>query len=426
MPAELIVQGSRVRVTGFILPEHSQIDTAYLGEKGIVTDTDGVMHTVFLDKYQEEGPLCFLGEELSLVFPTLTLEGGEDKPVYTPITPSYILGKTDLSVFEKLTYFLIHHENPATYKEIEECLGATEYFAQTVVKKLLDQGLIIRSKTHADTFFCNYQLNPSAKTTEPKQTVITEDDKDILLFIQCIEEYYHKKGANHPISKNGKKYITKAVYFLDGMWKKKKIKPELDEFEVKADFYNAFIEYALNNVPKDDLNQLKRITFSGTKRGFKSWLTKPTYRFEPHLVEKKFDNDTFYGVLKKSIPVEIEKSGYWNTYRIFLGSRWKDGGYPLAKQVLYALEMIIIFMMFRKKEINGVNSGHLIAVHGKYLTEYKRAEMSGKLDNLTEFVTKNKLNSNMCNDCTIKRGCTTYKTAAIVVNCSRKKVINGD
>ncbi len=166
--------------------------------------------------------------------------------------------------------------------------------------------------------------------------------------------------------------------------------------------------------------------YSGSKRGFKNWLDKPTYRFEPHLIDKKFDDSTFYGVAKKDIPKDISKSGYWHTYKIFLGSRYKAGGYPIAKQVLYALEMCIIFMLFRKKGVDNVNANHLVAVHQKYLIEYKRAESAGKLDNLQEFVKQNKLKSNICNDCIKKQSCSTFKSNAIVVNCSQKKVKNGE
>jgi hypothetical protein len=307
-------------------------------------------------------------------------------------------------------------------------LGVTMTFAETLVNKLISKGLIIASTTQGNTFFCNYQLRPEdiKKQEDKEKTVITEEDKDILLFIGAVERFYHKNGVNFKISKNGKKHISKAVYFLDGLWKKKKDKPELEQFELKDDLYTTYIEYVFDKVPKGNLNQLKRLKYSGSKRGFQNWLEKPSWQFEPHLIAKTFDDKTFYGVLKENIPKDIAKSGYWSTYRIFLGSRWKTKSYPVAQQVLYALEMIIIYMMFRKKGVGDIDVKHLVAVHTRYVEEYKRAKMANKLDDLGAFVKENKLNSNICNDCIKKRVCSTYKTAAIVVNCSQKKVKNGD
>jgi hypothetical protein len=430
MPAKIPTAGTRVKITGMQFVEEDPSASVYLGEKGIVVESDAYMSQVFLDKYQEDGPLHFLHDEVEIIPPLYMMEeGGELKKVYTPITPQYILGRKDLSVYEKLVYFIIHHENPADYEIICEYASTTMKFAEVIVKKLVGEGLVLPSKTQGNIFFCNYQLRPDdvkKKKEKETKTVITEQDKDILLFIQALERFYHQSGVNYPISKNGKKHITKAVYFLDGMWKKKKEKPELEQFELKDDLYTTYIEYVFDKVHKSDLNQLKRLKYSGSKRGFMNWLEKPTWRFEPYLIDKKFDDNMFYGVNKKDIPKDVEKSGYWSTFRIFLGSRYKSGSYPVAKQVLFALEMCIIFMLFRKQKISGIDSAQLINIHGKYVDEYKRAKAASKLDDLGEFVKENKLNSNVCNDCTKKTTCPTFKSAAIVVNCSQKKVKNGD
>ena len=420
--------GSRVRVLGLTMSgiDDDPMEGRFLGAVGVVQDTDDIMHHVLLDNFLKEGPMVFIDSELEEITWTHIAEGGEVKAVYTPITPEYVLSQPKLSVYHKLCYFCVHFNNPADYEQLCDSLGVTMEFARTLIAGLMEKGLVVESKTQKNLFFASYQIAQQAVPPKEKEeaTTITEKDKDILLFIKALEKHYNLKGANHKISKNGRKYIAKAVFFLDGMWNHKRIKPEMDEFEVKDDFYLTYIEYVFRNTHKDDLNQLKRLSFSGTKKGFKTFLVKPTYRFDPHLVDKKFDEKHFFGVKKDKIPKDITKSGYWNTYKIFLGSKYADGNYPIAKQVLYALEMVIIFMLFRKQTIGKADSTSLINIHSRYVIQYRTAQATNKLDNLKDYVLSNKMKSDVCNDCVIKGKCVTRKTAAIVVSCSQKRMAN--
>jgi hypothetical protein len=379
----------------------------YMGCYGTVMTTDeDIMHSVLLDAYLEHGQMVFLSSELEVIQEEgiIIPKGGEYTNMYQPITPQYILALPKLSVYEKLTYFVIHFENPAAYSHIMEYAGVTLEFAKTIVNKLINENLVVESNTNSKLFFAQYNIMPKKEEKEDEvKTNISQEDKDILLFQGALERYYHSRTVNYKISKNGRKQIAKAVYFLEGQWAKRNEIDSLKEFELRDDLYSAYIEYVFNNVDKGDLNQLKRLAYSGTKRGWISSLAKPSYKFNPRLVDKKFDKDVFFGVNKKDIPKNITKSGYWATYKIFLGSRWQEGTYPVAKNVLYALEMVIIFCLFRKASPDGVQIGQLVNIHGKYLKEYKRAVACRKLDNLADFVTKGEKHSDVCFDC-VKNG----------------------
>lgn len=432
MPVRLISVGDRVMIKGMMLgSDIDPIVSHYLGCYGTVMSTDEeIMHSVLLDQYIDKGAMVFLNSELEVIQTEgiVIPKGGEVSNMYQPITPQYILALPSLSVYEKLCYFIVHFENPADYNIIMEYAGVTKEFAQTVIRKLIAENLVVESNNNTGLFFAQYNIMPTKKKKKEKEekTTISEADKDLLLFQQSLERYYHSRGVNFKVSKNGKKYMAKAVYFLEGQWAKRKEIDILREFEVRDDLYSAFIEYAFNGVAKGDLNQLKRLTYSGTKRGWTVSLSKPTYRFMPELTEKKFDDGFFYGVKKSDIPKDVEKSGYWATYKIFLGSRWQEGTYPVAKNVLYALEMVIIFSLFRKAKPGGAEIGMLINIHGKYLKEYKRAVACRKLDNLADFVTQGEKNSDVCYDCIKNDTCPTYNSSAIVVNCTQKVMANGE
>jgi hypothetical protein len=393
------------------------------------TDED-IMHSVLLDSYIEKGEMVFLSSELEVIQQEgiIIPKGGEVSNMYQPITPQYILALPSLSVYEKLCYFIIHFENPADHAIIMEYAGVTREFAQTVLNKLIAENLVVESNNNTGLFFCQYNIKPKKKEKKEKEekTNISEADKDLLLFQGALERYYHSRGANHKISKNGKKFMAKAVYFLEGQWAKRNELKAFNEYETRDDLYNAYIEYIFKGVDKSDLNQLKRLTYSGSKRGWTTSLSKPTYKFVPELTEKTFDDVHFFGVKKSEIPKDVEKSGYWATYKIFLGSRWQEGTYPVAKNVLYALEMVIIFSLFRKAKPGGMDIGMLINIHGKYLKEYKRAVACRKLDNLADFVTQGEKNSDVCYDCVKNDECPTYNSSAIVVNCTQKVMANGE
>ena len=243
----------------------------------------------------------------------------------------------------------------------------------------------------------------------------------------CLERFYKQNGVGFKISKNGKKHIAKAVYFLEGQWKKKiteKSAPELDQFDLKADMYQAFIEYAFRNVPKSDLNLLKRLHYSGTKKGWKGWLTQPNYQFNPVLLRKETDKLHFMSLVKADIPPakDLAKSGYWYTVKVFLKNRWDNKDYPIAKQVLFALEVCIAFMLFRKVGIEGTDVTKLLAMHHVYAKQYNTAVVTKRLDDLAEFVRSNKMQSTLCHNCLKKDSCAIFKSDAVVVNCTQRMV----
>lgn len=430
MPWPMVNVGDRVKIKGTLLDEEiDPITTQYLGCYGTVMNTDeSFMHSILLDAYIDKGDMVFLTSELEVIRtePIILEEGGVNSNMYQPITPQYILALQTLSVYEKLCYFVIHFENPADFACIMEYAGVTIEFAKTIVAKLMREGLVVEATKGSETFFAEYNIIPKKeKKEEEAKTTTYKEDKDLLLFQKALEKYYYSSAVNHKISKNGMKHIAKAVYFLEGQWAKKKDIRSLREFELKTDLYSAYIEYVFKGVDASDLNQLKRLTYSGTKKGWTLSLMKPAYKFDPMLIVKSFTKDEFFGIKKKEIPKDIVKSGYWSTYKIFLGSRWMEGTYPVSKNVLYALEMVIVYCLFRKAEPENITVGQLINIHTKYLKEYKRAVACRRLDNLADFVTRGAKHSDICFDCAKNDTCPTYNSAAIVVNCTQKVSANG-
>lgn len=430
MAMQTIQIGDRVRVckiTGIGNEPLDELESYfakyYMGKEGVVTEADGVLYHVKLDIDDSPHPVVFMYDEIETIHSPIR-EGGEITRMAF-ITDKYILGRKDLSVYEKLAYFVIKEEDPADTDKLCEYLSGTPQFIRTVCNKLVEHGLITEGKETSGIFHVNFSITPPKKTEKKVEdkTAESQQDKDLLLLMSVLQEFYKQKGANHPISKKGRKQLQKAVYYLEGQWKKRTDQLELQQFELKKDLYQAYIEYTFKDVPKEDMNQLKRLTYAGTKRGWKAWLTKPGYRFTPLLLDKVTNADKFFGVKKSEIPsvAKLPKSGYWYTYKVFLNQRWDSGEYPIAKQVLFALEMCIVFMMFRKVGIEGVELSRLMSQHGKYTREYTNAKACDSLDDLAAYVKENKLASNLCHNCTLKSKCPTYKTSAVVVNCSQRK-----
>jgi len=430
MAMQTIQIGDRVRVckiTGIGNEPLDELESYfakhYMNKLGTVTEADGVLYHVKLDVDDSPHPVVFMYDEIEVIRSPIR-EGG-DKPSMTYITDKYILGRKDLSVYEKLAFFVIREEDPADIDKLCEYLSGTPQFIRTVANKLIEKGLVTEGKGQSGIFHHNFMLTApkkEEKKTEEK-TVESKEDSNLHLLMSVLQEFYKQKGANHKISKNGRKQLEKAIYYLEGQWKKKKDNIELQQFDLKRDLYQAYIEYTFKDVPKEDMNQLKRLSYAGTKRGWKAWLTKPAYRFTPLLLSGVSDANTFIGVIKSEIPspAKLPKSGYWYTYKVFLNNRWDSGEYPIAKQVLFALEMCIVFMLFRKVSIEGIDVSRLVTQHHKYSREYQNAQVSNQLDDLSAYVKDNKLSSNLCHNCTLKEKCPTYKTSAVVVNCSQRK-----
>ncbi len=409
--------GNRVEVLDN-LQLHTEEQKAYshlIGQRGIVTRCDGYYFRVLLDNYIEEEKV-FFENELGL----LKLEGGEDVVMYIPINYKYILNNQELSAFEKLVYFLISEEEPVTMQTVCESIGIHTEFAQTIIAKLLSRSLIT-TKTDNDVirFYPVYHLKQREETLQKEKEAVLLNtlDNDVLLLVSQLEHYYKNRGVAHNLSKNGTKKLGKCVEYLNRIWNTRAEHREFDEFEIKADLYYCYVEFAFKNLIDNELNHLKRLNFAGTKTAWRAYMKRSLGDFTPHLIDKSFSAGKFYGISKDAIPMEPKDSGYNTTLHTFLHPKLKTKSYPVCSEVLYALEAMIIYMMFRKKDITDLKK-----LHTMYLAEYKVAEDRGKLDDLLDFVGKNKKNSNYCHECLKKSACVQASSTAIVNKCSEKEL----
>ncbi|MHA1949332.1 MAG: hypothetical protein ACW99G_04990 [Candidatus Thorarchaeota archaeon] len=414
-----IKAGSRVEVLDN-LDLHAQEKSAfahYIGERGIVISTDGVYYKVLLDNYIQEEEKVFFEDEIGL----FALEGGDNVVMYVPINYKYILNSKELSAFEKLVYFLISEEEPVSRQSICETIGIHAEFANTILAKLLAKSLITQKSAGNDMpmYYPVFHLKQKKEKKEPQTDpkLLQNLDNDVLLMVSQLEHYYKNRGVSHKISKNGTKKLGKCVEYLNRIWKTREEHREFDEFEIKADLYYCFVEFAFKDLVDNELNHLKRLNYAGTKTAWRAYMKRSLGDFSPHLIDKSFSLGKFYGIDKDAIPTEPKDSGYNTTLHTFLIPKWKTKSYPVCPEVLYALEAMIIYSMFRKKDITKLKQ-----MHTKYVTEYKLAEERDKLDNLLDFVGKNKKNSDYCHECAKKVSCVQSNSNAIVNKCSEKVV----
>jgi len=245
--------------------------------------------------------------------------------------------------------------------------------------------------------------------------VLSDKDKDLLLLIKKLEEYYKQRGVSYRISKKGRKWLNHTTTYLNKTWKDKETFDELKEFESKEDLYTSYIEFTFKNLEDSDLKHVKRLVFAATKSAWRAFLKNTYVRFKPKLLEDFTSNEKFIGILKKEIPQNPKAKGYWTTVDTFLINKWKTKNYPVCKQVLYALERVIVAHLFRKQ-----SAKDLIKIHDKYVKEYEVAEARGKLDNLIEYIKENKRRSNICHGCTKIASCKDAKTGALIISCGDK------
>ena len=327
-----------------------------------------------------------------------------------------ILMNPTLTPLEKLVYIIIDQEQPCDFKVMATYTYQSEEQLKMIVKKLMDCGLIVKSTSGANLYYTSFTLLPIPQKKKPtkERVTITERDKNIALFVKKIEEYYKQRGVSYRISRNGRKQIANAVSYLNKVWKKSKGMKEFDGFRDKGELYSNYIEFTFDKIEDDKLQALKRLTFSATKNTWRKYLKNDFVRFKPYLLEDKTTDKTFIGVKRGDIPDLPQSEGYWTTVNTFLIPKWKTKTYPVCKQVLYALERVIVYHLYRKH-----TSAYLIKMHEEYVKEYKAAETRGRLDDLIEYVKENKKRSNFCHGCTKTVECH-VKNPQIIVSCNEK------
>jgi hypothetical protein len=398
----------------------------FIGFSGIILDIDytpnGNVYHVQLDVYntihelEDDDTQAFLGSELEAI------GGGEEEEMSSfDITPKYVLKQKDLSPKEKLAFIVINEEAPCDLETL--CQRADLLFddALNVVDKLIDLGFIVEAVGTRNIFYPTFHLERMGTVKKEKgeneKTVMTDADADLLRLMYEVEEYYKKRGVSHKISKNGKKVLKKTVTYLNNVWKKKEEFDSHGEFQSKGDLYLSYLEYVFQNLDDDDLKQLKRLTFTGNKGAWRKTLNSPhTGQFIPYFFNYQWSETHYYGINKNEIPGydDVNDSMYCTTVEVFLHSKWRTKTYPVCKQVLYALECVIIHHLFRNRDARDLISKHKI-----YVREYKTAEARDKLDNLTDYVKHNKKNSNVCHNCKKRGDCVNDKVT--VISCDERE-----
>lgn len=411
--------GDRVKVTKVMFAEGStcEIDSHYtslLHEKGWVIQADGSTCQVLLDNFTDEGYKVFFEEEL-----TILERKGEPMAasMATGVTVKQVLKNHDMSMLSKLVYVIVHEFAPASYEDICDGANVNLDTAKATIDVLKARGLVTTGVGEANLFWPTYTMSikPPPKKEEKEAKSTTTSNTDVMLFVRQVEKYYKNRGVNYNISNKGKKHIAKAVEYLNKVWKERDDHPEFAEFELLSDLYYCYIEYTFKNLIDNELNHLKRLIFAGTKGGWRAWMKNSVSKFDPYLIHKSFSDSLYYGIPKKEIPENPADSGYHTTISALLLPKLKSGNYPVASSVLYALECYIIYKMFRKQDVS-----EMMKVHRQYLKEYKEAEALDRLDDLHEYVTKNKKKSDLCNDCNKKDECKLISKNHVIEVCSEK------
>lgn len=398
-----------------------------IGCTGIIVDTykEGCVYFVQIDGMEDEeiDTFALLKSELEVVE-----EGGEiDYMANFEFTPEYIMKQTHLTQEEKIIFNAIYWEDPCDIDYLLKTINTLSY--EEMLKslyKLESLGFIIESPRERHVYYTTYKMGTQKQQqkSEKESVIITEPEADLLLLMKTVEEYYKERGVNYKISKNGRKILERVVRFLNNMWKVKDEFDSAEEYKHKAELYTSYIRYVYKNLDDSNLNQLKRMVYTGNKQAWKKSLySTHKGRFIPYFYDYQWSGTHYYGILKKEIPKEPESSMYWTTVDTFLLSRWRTKTYPICRQVLFALETIIIYSMFnRTPEVND-----LIYKHIAYVQEFRQALKKGTEDNLVEFVRgekkvtkKKKEKGDVCIDCKIKDSCKNHNDNVFVVTCGEK------
>ncbi len=426
-------EGDVVRITNvhkdFVLSDEEYENLAALiGGTGVIIDVDWtetfVVYEVRLDIF-ENGKLSengdarfFLDSEIELIE-----KGGEIESMSAfEATPKYILEQSYLSLQDKMVYIAIYEEDPCDIDLLCERVTIPYEDMLETLNKLLGFGFIVESTKERHVYYPTFKMGKTQqkhKTKEKESTTVTGAEADLLLLMKVVENYYKERGVNYKISKKGRKNLKKVVRFVNNTWKKKDEfdqKDEFAQFETKADLYTSYVEYVFQNLDDEDLNQLKRLVYSGNKQAWrKSLYSTHKGKFVPYFYNYQWSSTHYYDIPKQEIPDNPKDSLYWTTVNTFLLSRWRTKSYPVCKQVLFALETIIIYSMFKKVPVS-----ELIHKHVKYVKEYRQAVKRDAEDNLADFLSNDKKSNDVCQDCKKKDTCKNNSPNVLVVNCNEK------
>jgi hypothetical protein len=406
--------GDIVRVSEIVNPK-TPIANDMKGQVGEVERRHGKMlYVKFVNQYRDYPPsrVLFFEKELIKLNPSFVVTKIKDilldqKRILTTKLfaiktvdggcMKHIIENTDLSLSQKLVAIAAEIYNPVTIKQLHKIFVSQkgEVFVKNAIERLEKLKVVYTKKNKV---YPVVTLLPPPKTESEKEEKIeiTESDKDVLLFMQKLQEFYVGKSVEASISKNGKKNIRRAVEWLNAT-----LIREFNSSFSKESAYASYIEYALGHLAGTQLKHLKRLNYAGILAGWVS-RTQGSFRiildkFEPILLNHdKTDKAQFLGINRGAIPKakDIVKSGYYTTAIIFFVSRASYERYPICTEVLYALEMLIAFKIF-----NRVNVDNLLDLHKLYVRQYDKAKKMGKLDNLLEYSKTGKVKSFYCADC---------------------------
>jgi len=334
----------------------------------------------------------------------------------------YILNRSDLLAWDKLTYIIINENQPCDYPTLCGQLNLPIESVERLVEKLISVNLIVESKISKGLFYPAFALTNGGEKKKEKiqheKTTITDKDRDLLLIVKVVEEFYKQRGVTYKLSKKGRKHLTHTVSYLNKVWDSRKDNKEIGDLLSKEELYKSYISFTFKNLDDTELKHVKKLKYAANKSAWRSHLKNTFISFKPILLEDCASSEKFMGVLKREIPQNPKTKGYWTTVDTFLLKKWSTDTYPVCKQVLYALERVIVAHLYR---FHKQTAKDLIRIHQMYSEKYKVAEARGKLDNLIEYVNEDKKRSDYCHDCTQKNDCKLSRTKdTVIVTCQSK------
>ncbi|NIU82607.1 MAG: hypothetical protein GWN31_03990, partial [Candidatus Thorarchaeota archaeon] len=123
---------------------------------------------------------------------------------------------------QKLVAVAAEVYNPVTIKQLNEIFVSQkgETFVKRAIERLEKMNLV-HSKGNKVYPVVTLLPPPKEKGEKEEKTMMTEFDKDVMLFMRKIQELYIEKTVEASISKKGKKHVKNTVLWMNKVLKQK-------------------------------------------------------------------------------------------------------------------------------------------------------------------------------------------------------------
>jgi len=280
--------------------------------------------------------------------------------------------------------------NPTTFLNLKEILGMDgetgDGLVNNIVAILEEKKVAIRvaQKGGKDfkvfpTFGFSTKKSKGEKVVEFPPALL---EGDVELFMKVMEEVLEEKPPiKEKLGKKDMKKVRSAVSFINGV---------IDNLSVtKREAYRDYITIALKPFGKFWKPSVRCLDYPYNKKTWKGRVEKPTFsvqsQFCPAILDYLNPGDMrkFYGIDVSTIPKDVKESPFYTTVWVFLLSKPKS--HPICTEVLHSLERVIVYSLYREEDTTS-----LVELHKEYKKKYLEAKEKGTLDNLADFVKRNK------------------------------------